>query len=59
MIFAHGSGSSARSPRNVRVARALNEAGLATLLFDLLSEAESGRRELVFDVALLADASRR
>ena len=39
-------------PRRWRAA--LNEAGLATLLFDLLTEEESGRRELVFDIPLLA-----
>jgi putative phosphoribosyl transferase len=54
VIFAHGSGSSRLSPRNRAVARALNDAGFATLLFDLLTEAESGRRELVFDIPRLA-----
>jgi putative phosphoribosyl transferase len=54
VVFAHGSGSSRRSPRNRAVAAALNRAGLATLLFDLLDEREAGRRELVFDIALLA-----
>jgi putative phosphoribosyl transferase len=54
VLFAHGSGSSRMSPRNRAVARALNEAGLATLLFDLLDEQEALRRELVFDVSLLA-----
>ncbi len=54
MIFAHGSGSSRLSPRNRAVAAALNEAGFATLLFDLLTEDEAGRRELVFDIPLLA-----
>lgn len=54
VLFAHGSGSSRLSPRNRSVARALNEAGLATLLFDLLEEQESLRRELVFNVQLLA-----
>lgn len=54
VIFAHGSGSSRLSPRNRVVATALNEAGFATLLFDLLTAAEAGRRELVFDIALLA-----
>jgi len=55
VIFAHGSGSSRRSSRNRSVARALNDAALATLLFDLLSERESARRELVFDIPLLAE----
>jgi predicted phosphoribosyltransferase/pimeloyl-ACP methyl ester carboxylesterase len=54
VIFAHGSGSSRLSVRNREVAGTLNDAELATLLFDLLSEPESHLRELVFDVALLA-----
>jgi putative phosphoribosyl transferase len=54
VLFAHGSGSSRMSPRNRAVAHALNDAGLATLLFDLLDEQEALRRELVFDVPLLA-----
>jgi putative phosphoribosyl transferase len=54
VIFAHGSGSSRLSPRNRAVASALNEAGFATLLFDLLTEDEERRRELVFDIPLLA-----
>ncbi len=54
VLFAHGSGSSHRSPRNRAVARTLNDAGLATLLFDLLDEREAQRRDLVFDIALLA-----
>jgi pimeloyl-ACP methyl ester carboxylesterase len=54
VIFAHGSGSSRLSPRNREVAATLNDAGLATLLFDLLTDAEGGRRELVFDIPLLA-----
>ncbi len=37
VLFAHGSGSTRQSPRNRYVARALNKAGLATLLFDLLT----------------------
>lgn len=53
VIFAHGSGSSRHSPRNRDVARALNAEGLATLLFDLLSDEEEGRRDLVFDTELL------
>src|SRR5437762_8092116 len=40
VLFAHGSGSSRHSPRNQFVARRLNEAGLATLLFDLLTPDE-------------------
>ena len=54
VVFAHGSGSSRMSPRNRAVADTLNRAGLATLLFDLLDETEASRRELVFDVPLLA-----
>jgi putative phosphoribosyl transferase len=54
VLFAHGSGSSRLSPRNRAVARSLNDAGLATLLFDLLDEQESLRRELVFNVPLLS-----
>jgi putative phosphoribosyl transferase len=54
VVFAHGSGSSRLSPRNIEVARALNRARLATLLFDLLTPAEAGVRTNVFDVPLLA-----
>jgi putative phosphoribosyl transferase len=54
VIFAHGSGSSRLSPRNIQVASALNAGGLATLLFDLLTDAEASARENVFDVTLLA-----
>ena len=54
VVFAHGSGSSRRSPRNVAVAKRLNVAGLATLLFDLLTPAEATDRALVFDIELLA-----
>lgn len=53
VIFAHGSGSSHLSPRNLAVARGLNHVRLATLLFDLLSEEEAHDRRLVFDVPLL------
>lgn len=55
ILFAHGSGSSRFSPRNNYVASALREAGLATLLFDLLSKAEERDRANVFDIDLLAD----
>lgn len=55
VVFAHGSGSSRLSPRNRQVAARLREAGLATLLFDLLTEEEGADRELVFDIPLLAD----
>lgn len=54
VLFAHGSGSSRLSPRNSAVARTLNEAGFATLLFDLLTDIESRSREKVFDIGLLA-----
>ncbi|MGV9266040.1 phosphoribosyltransferase family protein [Kitasatospora sp. NPDC003701] len=53
VVFAHGSGSGRRSPRNRRVAASLNRAGLATLLFDLLTEGEEPDRRNVFDVDLL------
>lgn len=55
VAFAHGSGSGRFSPRNQFVARALEEAGLATLLLDLLEEEEAEDREKVFDIELLAD----
>lgn len=54
VVFAHGSGSSRLSPRNRFVAEALVAAGLGTLLFDLLSEAEAEDRANVFDIPLLA-----
>ena len=54
VLFAHGSGSSRLSPRNAYVARALREAGIATLLFDLLTEEEAANRANVFDVEFLA-----
>ena len=53
VLFAHGSGSSRHSPRNRAVAAALQEAGLATLLFDLLTPGEEADRSLVFDIPLL------
>ena len=58
VLFAHGSGSSRFSPRNRHVARLLNEAGLATVLADLLTRDEEALDErthrLRFDIALLA-----
>jgi putative phosphoribosyl transferase len=54
VVFAHGSGSSRHSPRNRWVAEQLQQADVATLLMDLLSEREASRREPVFDVELLA-----
>lgn len=53
VIFAHGSGSSRSSPRNIRVARALAARGFATLLFDLLTDSEAAFRTKVFDIPLL------
>ncbi|WP_149183729.1 phosphoribosyltransferase family protein [Streptomyces sp. TRM49041] len=53
VVFAHGSGSGRRSPRNRAVARALNRQGLGTLLFDLLTETEGQDRARVFDIPLL------
>ena len=55
ILFAHGSGSSRHSPRNTAVARALNEHGFATLLFDLLTPQEESDRANVFDIFLLAE----
>ncbi|MFB4272605.1 dienelactone hydrolase family protein [Nonomuraea sp. GTA35] len=55
VVFVHGSGSSRHSPRNRYVAGALNEAGLGTLLFDLLTPEEEADRANVFDIALLAE----
>ena len=55
ILFAHGSGSSRRSPRNNRVAAQLREAGLGTLLIDLLTEEEDRQQETRFDIALLTD----
>ena len=54
VIFVHGSGSSRHSPRNNYVAKKLQEAGFATLLFDLLTEQEDLVYEARFDIHLLA-----
>ena len=58
IIFAHGSGSGRHSPRNQFVAEKLNEDGLATLLFDLLTadeeELDNQTRKLRFDIGLLS-----
>ncbi|MCA6094506.1 phosphoribosyltransferase [Streptomyces sp. SCA3-4] len=54
VVFAHGSGSSRLSPRNRAVARALSDAGLGTLLFDLLTPLEENDRANVFAVEPLA-----
>lgn len=58
IIFAHGSGSSRLSPRNQFVASGLNRAGLATLLFDLLTVQEDRTIERRFDIPLLASRLR-
>jgi putative phosphoribosyl transferase len=59
VLFAHGSGSSRHSPRNQFVARTLNKAGLATLLFDLLTQEEEAvdarTGEHRFNIGLLAE----
>lgn len=59
VVFVHGSGSSRRSPRNRYVAGVLQEAGLRTVLLDLLTEEEERRdletREHRFDIDLLTD----
>jgi dienelactone hydrolase len=59
VIFAHGSGSSRHSPRNQYVAGVLREAGLGTLLFDLLTaeeeQAEAYTRHLRFNIPFLAE----
>src|SRR5882724_1374357 len=58
VLFAHGSGSSRHSPRNQFVARTIREAGIGTLLFDLLTPDEEAvdttTRHLRFDIGLLA-----
>lgn len=55
VVFAHGSGSSRLSRRNVQVAQSLQRRGLGTLLFDLLTPDEAADRANVFDIELLAD----
>jgi putative phosphoribosyl transferase len=55
VLFAHGSGSSRLSPRNIAVAQQLNSQGFATLLLDLLTPAEAHDRRNVFDIPLLAE----
>lgn len=54
VVFAHGGGSGRFSPRNRFVAELLKDAGLGTLLFDLLAPDEEGDRRLVFDIPLLS-----
>jgi putative phosphoribosyl transferase len=59
VLFAYGSGSGRSSPRNLYVARVLRQAGLSTLLIDLLTAQEEAldlrTRQLRFDIALLAE----
>jgi putative phosphoribosyl transferase len=59
VLFAHGSGSGRSSPRNLYVARVLRQAGLSTLLIDLLTAQEEAvdlrTRQLRFDIGLLAE----
>jgi len=55
VVFAHGSGSSRFSPRNMFVARVLQEAGIGTLLFDLLTREEDVDYMTRFDINLLAE----
>jgi pimeloyl-ACP methyl ester carboxylesterase len=54
VLFAHGSGSGRKSPRNAFVARALRSAGLGTLLFDLLTPAEDTDYQRRFEIELLS-----
>lgn len=58
VLFAHGSGSSRTSPRNQEVARLLNENGLGTLLFDLLTDNEDRDYSNRFNIPLLAQRLR-
>ena len=53
VLFAHGSGSSRFSPRNTYVAEVLQQRGIGTLLFDLLTREEDRNYETRFDIALL------
>jgi putative phosphoribosyl transferase len=53
VVFAHGSGSSRHSPRNIAVANTLHSMGCATLLMDMLTMRESNDRRNVFDIHLL------
>lgn len=53
VLFAHGSGSSRFSPRNTYVAEVLQQQGIGTLLFDLLTREEDQDYETRFDIALL------
>ena len=53
ILFAHGSGSSHKSPRNLYASKALSDAGFGTLLFDLLTTHEALTRKNVFDIGLM------
>ncbi|MBI3995025.1 MAG: dienelactone hydrolase family protein [Nitrospirae bacterium] len=55
VLFAHGSGSSRHSPRNNFVAKVLHEAGIGTLLIDLLTQPEDAVYKTRFDIHLLTD----
>ncbi len=55
VVFAHGSGSSRHSPRNNQVARTLREAGMSTLLIDLLTRDEDIDYETRFNISLLSE----
>ncbi|KAB1193717.1 alpha/beta hydrolase [Haloferax sp. MBLA0076] len=55
VVFAHGSGSSRKSPRNNYVADVIRERGVGTLLFDLLTEEEDQTYETRFDIPLLVE----
>lgn len=54
VIFSHGSGSSRLSPRNTFIARGLQQAGIATFLFDLLTEREDEELSSRFNIDLLS-----
>ena len=55
VVFAHGSGSGRFSPRNNFVAKILQNAGIATLLVDLLEDSEAQDRRKIFDIDLLTE----
>lgn len=55
VVFAHGSGSSRLSPRNIQVAGVLHQSGFGTLLFDLLTSKEDEVYDNRFDIDLLAE----
>src|SRR6185312_11702419 len=55
ILFAHGSGSNRKSPRQQKVSKALHRLGFATLLFDLLTDAESNYTPNIFNIDFLAE----